>query len=92
MIERYTRPALAELWSDAHRYETWLRVELAACEAMEAAGRVPAEQPKMCVGGPLASCSQADSGNRGATKHDVIAFLTMLRNSRVSRRAGFTLE
>jgi len=25
------------------------------------------------------------------TKHDVIAFLTMLRNSRVSRRAGFHL-
>ena len=42
MIDRYTRPALAELWSDARRYETWLRVELAACEAMEAAGRVPA--------------------------------------------------
>src|SRR5262252_2462928 len=29
MIARYTRPPLAALWSDAHRYDTWLRVELA---------------------------------------------------------------
>ena len=42
MIPRYTRPPLAALWSDAHRYDIWLRVELAACEAMEAAGSVPA--------------------------------------------------
>ena len=41
MIARYTRPQLAALWSDAARYETWLRVELAACEAMEEAGTVP---------------------------------------------------
>ena len=42
MIARYTRPELLELWSDQHRFDTWLRVELAACEAMEAAGSVPA--------------------------------------------------
>jgi adenylosuccinate lyase len=42
MIDRYTRPALARIWSDARRYETWLQVELAVCEAMEAAGQVPA--------------------------------------------------
>ena len=42
MIERYTRPVLTALWSDARRYETWLKVELAACEAMENAGTVPA--------------------------------------------------
>ena len=34
MIPRYTRPELIELWSDRHRYETWLRVELAACTEM----------------------------------------------------------
>ena len=42
MIDRYTRPVLAALWSDGRRYETWLKVELAACQAMEAAGLVPA--------------------------------------------------
>ncbi len=67
MIERYTRPALAELWSDARRYETWLRVELAACEAMEAAGRVPAgtaERVRQLTAGKLRA--KAHPGDRGA--------------------------
>jgi adenylosuccinate lyase len=77
MIDRYTRPPLAELWSDARRYETWLRVELAACEAMEGAGSVP--------GGTAAAVREAASGKldpqrileiEGRTRHDVIAFLT----------------
>jgi adenylosuccinate lyase len=77
MIDRYTRPPLAALWSDARRYETWLRVELAACEAMEQAGRVPA--------GTAAVVRERASGKLDAqkiieietrTRHDVIAFLT----------------
>jgi len=38
MIPRYSRPELERIWSDAYRYDTWLQVELAATEAMEAAG------------------------------------------------------
>jgi adenylosuccinate lyase len=77
MIDRYTRPALAKIWSDARRYETWLQVELAACEAMERAGRVPA--------GTAAAVRGRASGKLDAkrileieerTRHDVIAFLT----------------
>ena len=41
MIARYTRPELARLWSDDHRFDIWLAIELAACEAMERAGTVP---------------------------------------------------
>ena len=44
MIDRYSRPEMAALWSDASRFETWLAVELAVCEAMEQAGTVPAGQ------------------------------------------------
>jgi adenylosuccinate lyase len=77
VIDRYTRPVLAALWSDSRRYETWLRVELAACEAMEAAGRVPA-------GNAAAVRAQAEGRLdaarileiEGKTRHDVIAFLT----------------
>ena len=29
MIERYTRPPLAEIWSDEGRYRRWLAVEIA---------------------------------------------------------------
>ncbi len=77
MIPRYTRPELTELWSDGHRYETWLRIELAACSAMEAAGRVPkgtAETVREKAAGRLDPARILEHEER--TRHDVIAFLT----------------
>jgi adenylosuccinate lyase len=77
MIPRYTRPELTELWSDRHRYETWLRVELAACSAMEAAGVVPAGTAAAVRGkaaGKLDPARILEHEER--TRHDVIAFLT----------------
>src|SRR5450755_900801 len=77
MIARYTRPALTELWSDRHRYDTWLRVELAACVEMEAAGSVPAGTAaavRAKAAGKLDPARILEHEER--TKHDVIAFLT----------------
>src|SRR6266403_1112781 len=77
MIARYTRPELVTLWSDAHRYDTWLRVELAACEAMEAAGTVPAgtaAKVRAAAAGRLDPARILEHEER--TRHDVIAFLT----------------
>jgi adenylosuccinate lyase len=77
MIARYTRPELARLWSDEHRYDTWLRVELAACQAMEAAGTVPAgtaSAVRAKAAGKLDPARIAAHEER--TRHDVIAFLT----------------
>ena len=39
MIPRYTPPDFAELWSAKTRYDAWLEVELAACDALERHGR-----------------------------------------------------
>src|SRR5215471_16075641 len=77
MIARYTRPELARLWSDDHRFETWLRVELAACEAMEAAGQVP-PGTAAAVGAQAAGKLSAEriAAHEQRTRHDVIAFLT----------------
>jgi adenylosuccinate lyase len=75
MIPRYTHPEMGRIWSDQHRYETWLLVESAAAEAMAVAGIVPADAAR-------------DIRERGAfdiarieeieqtTQHDVIAFTT----------------
>src|SRR5262249_25112633 len=38
MISRYARAELLALWSDQKRFDTWLEVELAACQAMEEEG------------------------------------------------------
>ncbi len=77
MIDRYSRPEVAALWSDASRFELWLRVELAVCEAMESAGQVPAGTAaavRSKAAGKL-SAERIDVIER-TTRHDVIAFLT----------------
>ncbi len=77
MIKRYSRPELTRLWSDEHRYATWLEVELAACEAMEETGAVPrgtAAAVRAKAAGKLVP-DKIDEIER-TTKHDVIAFLT----------------
>ena len=43
MIARYTRPEMGAIWSDQHKYECWLEVELAASEALAELGEVPRE-------------------------------------------------
>ena len=41
MIERYTLPALREIWTDERRYALWTRVEVAVCRALAARGVIP---------------------------------------------------
>ncbi len=43
MIERYTRPEMARVWSEQNKAEKWLRIEIAVCEAWAKRGVVPAE-------------------------------------------------
>jgi adenylosuccinate lyase len=75
MIERYSRPEMAALWTDEHKFATWLKVELAACEAMEAAGLIPRRD--WAVIRRKASFDVARIRRIEAeVRHDVIAFLT----------------
>jgi adenylosuccinate lyase len=43
VIERYSRPAMARIWSDEGKLETWLEVELAALAGWVEVGAVPAD-------------------------------------------------
>ena len=76
MIPRYSPPDYVALWSTKRRYETWLDVELAACEAMEHAGTVPSGTALSIR--PIRDQirpERIDEIER-TTRHDVIAFLT----------------
>ncbi|MBN1556843.1 MAG: adenylosuccinate lyase, partial [Lentisphaerae bacterium] len=42
MIPRYTEPEMGAVWTDEHKFRTWLQIEILACEAMHRKGRVPA--------------------------------------------------
>ena len=43
MIDRYSRPEMKQVWSEEHKYDLWLRVELAVCEAWTEEGVIPPE-------------------------------------------------
>jgi adenylosuccinate lyase len=48
MIERYTRPQMGRVWSEQNKFDKWLRVELAVCEAWAERGAVPRDAlPKL---------------------------------------------
>ena len=75
MIPRYTHPEMGAIWSDQRRYETWLQVEIAAADAMAAAGIVPAEAARDIRergGFDIARIEEIEQ----TTQHDVIAFTT----------------
>ncbi|MBN1478853.1 adenylosuccinate lyase [candidate division KSB1 bacterium] len=75
MIARYTRPEMGSIWSDENKYRTWLRVEIAACDAQAELGRVPKDAVKVIrekADFSLERILQIEQ----KVKHDVIAFLT----------------
>ncbi len=75
MIARYTHPEMGRLWSDEHRFETWLEVEIAAAEAMADAGMIPAEAAREIRRLGAVDVKRIDE-IEAVTKHDVIAFTT----------------
>jgi len=76
VIPRYTPADFAALWSPEARYATWLDVELAACESMEAHGLVPAgTAARIRAKSPRLDPARIEEIER-TVKHDVIAFLT----------------
>jgi len=74
MIDRYTRPQMGAIWTQQRKYECWLDVELAACQAMEEMGQVPPGIAKRVRKKVTINPSRIAAIEQ-VTKHDVIAFL-----------------
>jgi adenylosuccinate lyase len=66
---------MGRIWSDQHRYETWLLVESAAADAMAAAGIVPPEAARDIRERGAFDIARIEEIER-TTQHDVIAFTT----------------
>jgi len=75
VIPRYTRPEMAQIWSEQHRFEIMLEVELLACEAMAELGQVPEEAARACREHASFDIDRVNELEK-TLKHDVIAFLT----------------
>jgi adenylosuccinate lyase len=87
VIDRYTLPEMGRVWSQAHKYELWCRVEIAVLEAQASAGTVPADAVAPVRAAPPPSPA-AVAAVEAVTDHDVIAFLTAWADNTVPRAAA----
>jgi adenylosuccinate lyase len=78
---------MGRVWSEAHKYELWCRVETLVLEAHAKAGTVPAEAVA-----PVRSAQppspEAVAAVEAVTEHDVIAFLTAWADNTDPRSAA----
>ena len=75
MIERYTLPEMGNIWSEQAKFQGWLDVELAACQANAELGRLPVEalqQIREKASFEVWRILEIEA----EVRHDVIAFLT----------------
>ncbi len=75
MIERYTLPAMGDLWTTEAKLKTWLQVELAVCEAQAELGYIP-ESALEEIKAKANFDPQRVLEIEKEVRHDVIAFLT----------------
>ena len=73
MIERYSRPEMATIWSTHNKTEKWLQVELLACEAWAIEGVIPQHALEKIR--QATYNSQRMQEIEQETHHDVISFL-----------------
>jgi adenylosuccinate lyase len=79
MIPRYSRPAMASIWTAESRYRIWFEIEAHATDALAELGVVPREAAaalwRWWATEPVIDVPAIDA-IEAVTKHDVIAFLT----------------
>ena len=73
MIDRYSRPKMKKVWSDENKYQKWLKVEIAVCQAWTDEGVIPSEDMEKLrhaqIDTPLMQKVLEE------TRHDVTAFI-----------------
>lgn len=73
MIERYSRPEMAAIWTEHNKFNAWLEVELCACEAWAELGIIPHEDAAALRSNASFSIERIYEIEQ-ETRHDVIAF------------------
>jgi adenylosuccinate lyase len=77
VIERYTLPEMAEVWSEQRKLEAWQAVEVAALEAFERAGKVPDGTAAATASVPCPTPEEV-AEREAITNHDLAAFVDLL--------------
>jgi adenylosuccinate lyase len=87
MIRRYTLPEMGAIWSDLHKYQCWLEVELAAAEALADLGEVPADAAKALRAHAAFELDRIQA-IEWEVRHDVIAFTTAVAETMKAKGAA----
>jgi adenylosuccinate lyase len=80
MIARYTRPEMGKLWDNENKYQKWLDIEIAVCEAWTESGEIPKDILRTIRKKARFDIKKIDEIEQ-VVKHDVIAFLTSVAQS-----------
>jgi adenylosuccinate lyase len=87
VIGRYTLPEMGRVWSEAHKYELWCRVETLVLAAHAGAGTVPPDSVAAVRAAPPPT-PEAVAAYEAVTDHDVIAFLSAWADNTSPREAA----
>jgi adenylosuccinate lyase len=79
VIARYSRPAMAQVWSDESRLGAWLEVELTALDAWAELGVVPRETARAVREQARAPAPARVAELEQQTGHDLAAFVDLLQ-------------
>ena len=74
MIERYTLSKMGNIWSEKHKMEIMLKIEVLACEAMCKLGAVPKKALEKIKKNAQFNIDEVKKLEE-KTKHDVVAFI-----------------
>ncbi len=80
MIERYTRPEMAAVWSERRKLDTWLGVELAVVDVLAEQGVVP-DDDAAAIRDRASFTVEAVKEHERVTGHDVAAFVDVVAES-----------
>jgi len=80
VIDRYTRPEMRLLWSEQRQFETWLKIEIAVCQAWCDLGVIPDEDMALLRANASFDLRRIRAMER-VTRHDVVAFTRAVSES-----------
>jgi len=80
VIERYSRPKMKRVWSEENKFQKWLRVEVAVCQAWAELGAVPKEAADKIAREARFELKRIEAHLK-ETHHDMTAFLRAVGES-----------
>lgn len=80
MIDRYSREEIKKIWDLNSKFDYYLKVEIAVCEAYSKLGKIPKKEVDEIKKRAKFSIERIDEIER-EVRHDVIAFLTCVNES-----------